>query len=128
LSRRALQVERQKVLEDVLVRGVFRPTVGREDRRVEPGVLMWATEYEKGRKEMLSLNDINYTIWEFNKSKSEWSIVEAIQGTYDEATHRADELKTLYPESAFAMRTAFPVDRDEHLKQSRYYGKVLNKK
>jgi len=76
---------------------------------------------------MLSLNDINYTIWEFD-TKGDWSIVEAIQGTYDEATYRADELKTLYPESEFAMRTAHPVNRDEHLKQSRYYGKVLNKK
>ena len=77
---------------------------------------------------MLSLNDIDYTIWEYNRSKSEWSIVEAIQGTYDEATNRADELKTLYPESEFAMRTAYPVNHDEHLKQSRYYGKVLHKK
>ena len=76
---------------------------------------------------MLSLNDINYTIREFN-AKGEWSIVEAIQGTYEEATYRADELKTLYPESEFAMRTANPVNSNEHLKQSRYYGKVLNKK
>ena len=77
---------------------------------------------------MLSLNDINYTIWEFNKSRSEWSIVQAIQGTYEEATNRTDELKTLYPEFAFAVRTAHPVDGDGHLKQSRYYGKALDKK
>ena len=32
-----LKVKRQKVLEDVFVRDVFWPTVGREDRRVEPG-------------------------------------------------------------------------------------------
>ena len=74
---------------------------------------------------MLSLNVVDYTIWEVN-ARGEWSIVEAIQGTYEEATNRADELKTLYPECTYAMRTARPVDGNGHLKQSRHYGKVRN--
>ena len=75
---------------------------------------------------MLGLNDIKYTIWEYN-SKGQWSIVEAIQGTADGAKHRADELKTLYPESAFGVRTAWPVD-GERLKRAFYYGHILDKR
>ena len=70
---------------------------------------------------MLSLSNITHTIWEYNSHG--WSIVVATQGTYDEATERADELKTCYPDSEFAVRTASPI-AGERLKQSRYYGKT----
>jgi hypothetical protein len=74
---------------------------------------------------MLSLSNIDYTIWEYKNDK--WSIAEAIQGTHDEAVQRADELKTSYPDSAFGIRTAWPVDR-ERLKKAHVYGRTPEEK
>jgi hypothetical protein len=42
---------------------------------------------KRGRRKMLSLSNIHYTIWEYNEEKEESSLVEAISiaGTRDDA-------------------------------------------
>jgi hypothetical protein len=74
---------------------------------------------------MLSLSDVKYTIWEYTSPG--WYIVEAIDGTQDEAKDRADELRTLYPDCTYAVRTAYPMD-GERLKNAFYFGRSPDEK
>ena len=81
---------------------------------------------------MLSLSNIHYTIWKYNKETEKSSLVEAISiaGTRDDAwpelKARLDDLATLDPYSLYELRTEFPVNEEGCLKRSTYNGKVPN--
>ena len=74
---------------------------------------------------MISLSNITHTIWEYNDHG--WCIVEATEGTQEEAKERADELKSRYPDSSFGVHTAWPVE-GERLKRAFYYGRLPDEK
>ena len=71
------------------------------------------------------MSNITHTIWEYDGHG--WSIVEATEGTQDEAKERADQLRTSYPNSSFGVRTAWPVE-GERLKHAFYYGRLPEEK